>query len=184
MSRFESITLKNGKIINLRHIKRSDLDNIWDNFNEVVEEGIYLPFFEKVLSDFEKNNWYHELQENGYLCLIAEDPALPEPNNVVGQCTIEDIQWEASDHVGVLGIIVKQGYRNQGIGYHLITYALKESKKIGKEKIILSTFSTNSSAIELYKKLGFEIVGLRKKQFLMHGRYIDETLMDIWIGDD
>jgi ribosomal protein S18 acetylase RimI-like enzyme len=183
MSKFENITLKNGKKIVLRHIKRTDLDNIWDNFNQVVDEGIYLPFFEKVLSDYEKVNWYHELLDKGNLCLIAEDPDLPEPNNVVGQCTIEDIQWEASNHVGVLGIIIKNEYRNQGLGYHLMKYAMNESKKIGKEKIILSTFATNKSAIELYKKLGFEITGLRKKQFLMHGKYIDEVLMDIWIGN-
>ncbi|HEU12758.1 MAG TPA: GNAT family N-acetyltransferase, partial [Euryarchaeota archaeon] len=41
----------------------------------------------------------------------------------------------------------------------------------------LEVFSTNVNAIELYKKLGFEIEGIRKKQFKIEGNYVDDVLM-------
>ena len=29
----------------LRHLKKSDKDGVWKNFNEALDEGIYLPVF-------------------------------------------------------------------------------------------------------------------------------------------
>ena len=179
----ETVELKNHQKIILRPMNRLDLDMIWDNFNQVIDEGIYLPTFEKVTTEYEKTAWFQEMEDLNNICVVGLDPSKKPKFNVVAQCTIEDIQWEASDHVAVLGIIVRKGYRNTGLGYHLIKYALEASKHHGKEKVILSTFSTNPLAIHLYEKVGFEIVGTRKKHFKMHGQYIDEVLMDIWIGD-
>ncbi|MHA1729307.1 MAG: GNAT family N-acetyltransferase [Promethearchaeota archaeon] len=179
----KTVEIKNGKKFILRHIKLSDLDCIWSNFNQVIDESIYLPVFEKVLTRFEKNAWYNDLKVSGNLCLVAEDPDIEPPNNVVCQCVIEDSQWEASSHVGILGVIVRKKYRNIGLGFDLIKYTLSEAKKHGKKKIILSTFATNTSAITLYKKIGFKKVGIRKKHFYMKNKYINELLMEIWIGN-
>ncbi len=86
--------------------------------------------------------------------------------------------------MGVLGIIVKKKYRDLGIGRQLIEMAILESKKLNdKEKIILSCFSNNYRALQLYKKIGFKIVGVRKKQFFMDSNYYDEVLMELWIDD-
>ena len=62
--------------------------------------------------------------------------------------------------------------------------AIRESKKLNnKEKLVLSCFSTNERAIHLYKKFGFKVIGIRKKQFYMDSTYYDEILMDLWIDD-
>lgn len=183
MAKPRRINLKNGKEILLRHIERSDVDCIWDNFNQVVEEGKYLPTFEKVVTEYEKSSWWRDLRLMDNLCLVAVDEKLKESKNVIGQVTLEDIQWEASEHVAVLGIIIRKKYRNQGLGNELIKYSLVEAEKKGKEKVILSVFATNESAIHLYKNLGFEVVGIRKKHFYMDHRYIDEVLMEIWVAN-
>ena len=71
-----------------------------------------------------------------------------------------------------------------GIGLRLIDLAIRESKRINnKEKIILSCFSSNERALNLYEKLGFQEVGRRRKQFYMDSTYSDEVLMDLWIDD-
>ncbi|MBD3352027.1 MAG: GNAT family N-acetyltransferase [Candidatus Lokiarchaeota archaeon] len=177
------IVLENGKEITIRYIKFSDLNAIWENYNEVVDEGRYLPAFEHVTSNYEKKTWYQDLIGLGNLCIVAQDKSLDSDEDIVGQCTIEDVQWEASDHVGVLGIIVRKSHRNMDIGYHLIEFSLEEAQENGKEKIILTVFETNKHAISLYQKLGFDTVGVRKKHFFMNGQYIDEILMEKWIGD-
>lgn len=177
------VTLKNRKKILLRYLQRADLNAIWKNFNDVVDEKEYLPTFSKVELEYEKVVWYREMtEEEGNFCVVAEDISGKPPYNIAGQCTVENIEWEASAHVGMLGIIIRKDYRNLGLGFHLINFAIEQARKLGKKKLILSTFATNKHAISLYKKIGFEEIGLRKKQFFMFGKYIDEILMDLWIG--
>ncbi len=168
----------------LRHVKKTDVDGIWNNFNQVVEEGIYLPVFLPVLSDYEKKTWYDNIKKDNEVCIVAELLSLKNPYNIVGQCEISNSEWEAASHVGILGIIVNSHYRNMGIGKALIDFAISESKRINnKKKIVLSCFSSNRRAIHLYKKLGFKKVGMRKKQFFLNSVYYDEVMMELWIDD-
>ena len=39
------IELKTGEKVIIRHVTKSDIEGVWNNFNEVIEEGIYLPVF-------------------------------------------------------------------------------------------------------------------------------------------
>ncbi|MHA1804921.1 MAG: GNAT family N-acetyltransferase [Promethearchaeota archaeon] len=173
----------NEEII-IRHIKKSDVDGIWNNFNEVVEEGIYLPIFIPVLTDHEKRSWYDHVKKEHETCVVAEYPGLKKPHDIIGQCEISNSEWDAASHVGILGIIVRKEFRNKGVGRALIDFAIREAKRINnKKKIILSCFSSNKRALHLYKKMGFKKVGVRKKQFYLNTSYHDEVLMELWIDD-
>ena len=177
----ETRVLKDGQTINLRHFEGRDIDGIWDNFGEVIDEGLTLPIFSKVDSDTERRAWYHEFLIQGQLCLIAEDPLAEAGKHIVGQCTIEHCEWDAAKHVGILGIIVRSDFRDKGVGAHLITYAKQEAVNIGKEKLNLTVFANNARGIHLYEKLDFIKVGRRPRQFFMNGAYIDEVLMDCFL---
>ncbi len=178
------LELKTGESIIFRHLTKTDIDGVWNNFNEVIDEGLYLPVFFPVRSQLEKDSWYHKIKKEKEICIVAENPNLKPPYNVIGQCEISNSNWDAATHVGTLGIIVNQKYRNLAIGQNLIDLAIRESKKLyNKEKIILSSFSTNERAFHLFTKLGFNVIGIRKKQFLMDSDYIDEVLMELWIDD-
>ena len=178
------IELKTGEEVIIRHITQTDIDGVWNNFNEVIEEGIYLPVFFPVRSALEKESWYRKIRDEKELCIVAENQKNKLPFNIIGQCEISNSNWDAGLHVGILGIIVQSDYRDLGIGTHLIDAAIRESKILNnKEKITLSCFSTNERALHLYRKLGFETVGVRKKQFYMDSKYYDEVLMELWIDD-
>ncbi len=178
------LELKNGETVIIRHLTKSDVNGVWFNFNEVIEEGLYLPVFFPVKSQLERDTWYVNVKREKEVCIIAENRALEKPCNIIGQCEISNLEWDAAAHVGVLGIIIREKYRNLYIGRSLIDFAIRESKKLNnKKKIILSSFSTNERALHLFKKLGFRVVGARKKQFLMNSHYIDEILMELWIDD-
>jgi len=165
----------------LRHLKKSDKEGIWSNFNQVIDEGIYLPVFTPVLSNIEKNSWYENVKKEHEICIVAENPDFKTPYNIIGQCEISNLDWDAASHIGSLGIIVNQKYRDLGIGRYLIDLAIRESKKLNnKEKIILSCFATNKRALKLYKNMGFKIVGVRKKQYYMNSTYYDEVIMEIF----
>ncbi len=178
------LELKTGEEITLRHLSKSDVEGVWNNFNEVVDEGIYIPIFFPVRSQLEKDSWYHNIKKEKEVCVIAENQNNKIPHNIIGQCEISNSNWDAALHVGTLGIIVKKEYRDLGIGFNLIDLAIRESKILNnKEKIILSCFSTNERALNLYEKVGFETIGVRKKQFYMDSQYYDEVLMELWIDD-
>ena len=49
------------------------------------------------------------------------------------------------------------------------------------KKASLQVFSTNARAIALYKKLGFEIEGLRKRQYRIRGEWVDDVMMGRWL---
>ncbi|MHA2007936.1 MAG: N-acetyltransferase family protein [Promethearchaeota archaeon] len=178
------LELETHEKISIRHLSKSDVEGVWNNFNEVVEEGVYLPVFFPVRSQLEKESWYLKIKNEKELCIIAENLNLKAPYNIIGQCEISNSEWDAGLHVGILGIIVKNKYRDFGIGANLIDMAIRESKKLNnKEKIVLSCFSTNERALHLYKNLGFQIAGTRKKQYYMDSQYYDEVLMELWIDD-
>jgi RimJ/RimL family protein N-acetyltransferase len=178
------LELKTGETITFRHLTQFDVNGVWNNFNEVIDEGLYLPVFFPVRSKLEKKSWYHNLKKEKEICIVAENPALKPPFNIIGQCEVSNSNWDAAAHVGTLGIIVKEKYRNFTVGRNLIDLAIRESKRLNnKEKIISSSFSTNERAIHLFTKLGFKIIGVRKRQFLMDSKYIDEVLMELWIDD-
>jgi ribosomal protein S18 acetylase RimI-like enzyme len=171
--------LKKGYVVEIRDAQISDVDDIWDVFNMVVDEGIYLPVFSQVKNRADKRSWFYELITGGDFCLVA---ALKYPGGsekFLGQVTIEtSSEWDGIDHVGILGILVHPSYRNMGVGQSLIEEASVEAKQRGKKKIVLSVFHSNPRAIALYQKVGFEIVGQRKCQFFVNGVYVDEVLME------
>ncbi len=179
----EVVKLKNGEKILIRQVIESDIDGVWNNFNEVVDEKIYLPVLFPVRSKFEKQSWFHNIQKEREICIVAIHPTMASPPNILGQCEISNLEWDAATHVGSLGIIVQKKFRDLGIGFNLIDKAIRESKRLNKEKIVLSTFLDNERALYLYKKIGFKTAGIRKKQFYMDSSYYDEVLMELWIDD-
>jgi len=179
----EVVKLRNGEKILIRHVIESDIDGVWNNFNEVVDEKIYLPVLFPVRSIFEKQSWFHNIQKEREICIVAIHPTMASPYNILGQCEISNLEWDAATHVGSLGIIVQKKFRDLGIGFNLIDIAIRESKRLNKEKIVLSTFLDNERALYLYKKIGFKTAGIRKKQFYIDMNYYDEVLMELWIDD-
>ena len=62
----------------------------------------------------------------------------------------------------ITNIAVAKEVQGQGIGTKLLKELLEVAKKHGTETINLEVRVSNESAISLYKKHGFEIIGRRK----------------------
>lgn len=62
-------------------------------------------------------------------------------------------------------IAVREDKRQRGIGYRLLSYALKTEGGEGVETIFLEVRSKNTPARALYKAYGFKEIGMRKNYY-------------------
>ncbi|MGQ9506908.1 MAG: ribosomal protein S18-alanine N-acetyltransferase [Candidatus Bathycorpusculaceae bacterium] len=67
----------------------------------------------------------------------------------------------------IVSVAVLHSYRRKGIGKALVTQALENMRIYNAKQCFLEVRVTNTPAIELYKKLGFEITRT------IHGYYSD-----------
>lgn len=83
-------------------------------------------------------------------------------NTIVGFAGI----WKAVDDVHITNIVVNKKFRKQNIGSLMLSKLLELAKlEPNITSITLEVNSNNISAIKLYKKFGFQVVGLRKKYY-------------------
>ncbi len=155
--------------IKVRFSTKEDIISLKKMFNRVVREKRFLPTIEELAEVGDE--WVDLINHD--LIIVAEIQG-----ELVGQIQLERLEDDATQHVCEIGIIVDPDYRGKGVGSRLLEKAIKTAKHLGFEKICLSTFHTNSNAISLYKKFGFQELGRRKKQFKIADKYIDEILME------
>lgn len=62
-------------------------------------------------------------------------------------------------------IAVKESSRRRGVGYRLLSYALKTERGRGLECTFLEVRSKNEAAIALYRAYGFSDIGIRKNYY-------------------
>jgi len=82
-----------------------------------------------------------------------------------------------SKHVGNLGISIRDGYRDIGIGTELMLEAEVQARRLGIKTIFLEVNATNERARHVYAKVGYSEVGCLPKAVLRDGEYIDLTMM-------
>jgi len=94
---------------------------------------------------------------------------------LVGDASIQPLDYEVSEHVGKFGIMLKEEFTGIGIGTRLMRKVLQLAKKHTRFKIIESSyFSKNTRSRKLHKKLGFKQCGkFPKGDLLRDGSYCD-----------
>lgn len=62
-------------------------------------------------------------------------------------------------------IATDEAHRRRGVGYRLLSYALKTERGRGLETVFLEVRSQNIAARALYEAYGFKNIGVRKKYY-------------------
>ncbi len=73
------------------------------------------------------------------------------------------IQFEYQPHnksVRVWDIDIWPEFQHQGIGTQLMNQCISRARKFGARRIILEVQSSNLKAIDFYRKMGFDLIGL------------------------
>ena len=128
-------------MITVQPMKKEDISMV-----VTLEENTFsTPWsYEALEESFLKDNYYF---------LVAK-----QENIVVGYVGMYVVLQEGD----ITNIAVAKEVQGQGIGTKLLKELLEVAKKHGTETINLEVRVSNESAISLYKKHGFEIIGRRK----------------------
>lgn len=164
---------KDGRQIRIEYAHLNDARAMHKSFCEVVDEGLWLPTFSPNSTVADWIDWVQRSSRNREVLLVAK-----VEGEYAGHLTLQPEEWSASRHVARLGVIVQNGYRNIGVGRSLMLVAEEAGVQKNYEKIMLSTFANNKSALALYESLRYREIGRREKHFKMPSNYIDEILME------
>lgn len=167
-------TAKDGRKVVLRTPRWEDLDDFERLINSLVEEKADIIRNEKVTRE-EEIDWLartlSNLEKDEIFFLVTE-----VDGKVVASSDIHPLHgWES--HVGMLGIGIKRGFREIGLGTEMMKALETQARKMGLKVLMLSAFATNKRAIHVYEKVGYVQTGYIPKKHFRDGQYIDEVIM-------
>jgi RimJ/RimL family protein N-acetyltransferase len=166
---------KDGKKVTLRAPRWDDLDDLLECINSLVQEDADILVDERQTREQEVD-WLARVIskiEKGERISVA-----PEVDNkLVGNSEVERFSARRQSHVGLLGISIRNGYRDIGIGTEMMRVLVNESRKAEFKLLILDVFATNGRARHVYEKIGFREVGKMPKAIFKGGEYIDSVRM-------
>lgn len=162
-----------NRTIIVRHAYPEDAQTLHRGFCDVVGEQRWLPTLHTNGTVSDWISWIHRTRRTREALLVAEIDY-----KYAGHLSLQPEDWEASQHVARLGIIVTKNLRGIGVGKSLMLAANEVAREKGFEKIVLSTFADNDIARHLYESVGYRLVGIRENHFKMPYGYVDEVLYE------
>lgn len=171
---------KDGRNVIFRTPKWEDLDDLLELINSLVDEKADIYATEE-FSREEEAKWLLEviahLERDEDFFLVAE-----VDKKVVALAEFKIKKGDKEHPAGVIGIIVKKGYRNIGIGTKVLKTLFEQATFFGLRKMSINAFATNKRAIHVYKKVGFIETGIIPERHFRQGKLIDEIIMEKQIG--
>lgn len=170
-----SFFARDGCEVVLRTPKWEDLDDSLELINSLVEERADITRTKRVSRE-EEIDWLSRglsrLEKDETFYMVAE-----VDGKVVGVSEVNRRLGGYETHVGALGIAIRNGFRNLGIGIEMMKTLVERAQRMDLKVLTLSAFATNERAIHVYEKVGFVQTGRIPKKFFKDGKYIDEVIM-------
>jgi ribosomal protein S18 acetylase RimI-like enzyme len=63
--------------------------------------------------------------------------------------------WDEGFEVPIFGILIDRGHRGRGLGRWMTERTLDVARRLGSERVRLSVYASNATAVSLYTRLGF-----------------------------
>ncbi|WP_025848906.1 GNAT family N-acetyltransferase [Paenibacillus ehimensis] len=145
---------------------RLQIDGETENMDREKGEAFIDPAgFEQIIkTDTEK-------PRNLFLVAAVQD-------RIVGFSRCEGVYLNRFSHKVEFGVCVLKEFWGYGIGTNLLKASMAWADSNGIKKMTLNVLETNDKAIELYKRLGFEVEGILKKdKILSDGNYYNTIVM-------
>ena len=147
-----------------------DFSKIWEIFRLIVLPGDTVSFPPDITIEEAKKYWMSDGM-NTYKAVLDD--------KIVGTYVLKPNFPGLGSHVANGGYMVHPEYQGKKIGTQMTIHSLEEARRLGFKAIQYNlVVSTNISAVKLYQKMGFKIVGTLPKAFNhMQLGYVDAYVM-------
>jgi RimJ/RimL family protein N-acetyltransferase len=166
---------RDGRKVVLRTPMWEDLDDLLETINSLVGEKANIVLNKRVSRE-EEIDWLaralSRLERDEVIYVVAE-----VDGKVVANSELSRRQSGYDKHVGSIGIAIRDGFRDIGIGTEMIKALVEQGRAAGLKVLTLSVFENNERAIHVYEKVGFKKTGLIPKKFFKKSKYVDEVIM-------
>ncbi len=176
-----------GELIQLRALEPADLKLLykWENDSSFWSvSGTLMPFSKFVLEEF-VNQAHQDIYTNKQLRLMIDLRYFDEEDNLSDDVhsigCIDLFDFDPKNKRGGIGILIANK-ADRGRGY--ATEALHLMVDYGFEILDLHQIYSNvrvdnESSVALFKKVGFEVTGLKQDWIFDQGKYYDEYTMQL-----
>jgi len=119
------------------------------------------------------------LENNRHIFSIVDQ----KTDQTIGRCMFFNV--DAVNRNAKLGIVIgEKDHWDQGFGQEAVNLLLDYGfNLLNLNNVMLGTFSFNHRAIRCYEKVGFKLIGRRRKARIIAGEKYDLILMDILAGE-
>lgn len=128
--------------MNIRLMAEEDVDSVVN-----IEKQLFS-------KPWTKQDFINSMSDMHNIYVVAEN----EKKEVIGYCGI----WGVLDEGQITNVAVRSQDQGRGIGFEMVTELLRIGENEGLHQFTLEVRASNSRAIALYEKLGFEKEGIRK----------------------
>jgi GNAT superfamily N-acetyltransferase len=150
--------------------KERDYDKVWDIFSNVIKTGDTYVFDPGTPKETLHKYWFADYMDTFI--------ALEDNEEVLGTYIIKPNQIDLGNHIANCGYMVNPKYHGRGTGKLLCEHSIQFAKGKGYSGIQFNiVVSTNTIAVKLWQKFGFEIIGTTPKGF----RHKDLGFVDTYI---
>jgi RimJ/RimL family protein N-acetyltransferase len=114
-------------------------------------------------------SWLAEANETVLVCAVE--------NELAGFIAVAGGKYRRNRHSAHLVLGVRQKFASQGFGRQLMSAAENWARRQGMHRLELTVMTHNQRAVGLYRKMGYEIEGVRHDSLRVSGTFVDEYAM-------
>lgn len=158
----------------IREATSKDFNDIWPIFREIAEAGETYAYPQNITKEKAFDIWMKSTRKT---FVIEVD------GKILGTYYLKTNQPGPGNHVCNCGYMVSSSARGRGLATNMCEHSQVIAKKLGYKAMQFNfVASTNKGAVNLWQKLGFDIVGRLPKAFHHPAKgYVDALVMYKWL---
>lgn len=161
----------------IRQAKESDAEGfleLWEFLDTETEYMLFEPNERKATLEAQRSRLADATSSEHVHILALEDV---EKKLIAGFCAGRRSLNFRDKHSLEVVVGIRQSYTGKNWGFKLLSELEKWARTKGISRLELGVMVNNLNAITLYKKLGYEIEGTKRKSVYLKSGYVDEYVM-------
>lgn len=167
--------MENQVDVAIREIQESDASLFLALLNRLDKETAFMmlePGERQTTVEEQQSRIRNWLENQRDIVLVAD-----AGDELAGFVALQGGVFRRNRHSGYLVLGVSQAYGGRGLGRGLMEAIEARARQQSFHRLELTVMTHNERALALYRKLGFEIEGVRRDSLRVEGRYVDEYSM-------